>query len=292
MKNFLIIIALFICSLVKGQVQVITLDGSKSSDSDGVIATYRWTQIGTTPSQCIITNPTLAIATVVPANGLQWQPGTYSFQLLVTDNQGGSKADTMKIIWSASTPIVDAGNPQSIQAPISSTQLKAVATVTLGIVKTWVWAQTSGPTTATFNRKDTSTVTVGNLSPGIYTFKILITDNYSAVATDSVQIIIKTANQLPKADAGPDKTITLPVNSVSIGGVDQGQNLAISWTKVSGGTAFIKSPGAPVTSVTGLQRGTYTFQKLVQNELGPSRDLVNVTVKKKCSWLASIFGCK
>ena len=181
---------------------MVFLNGSGSTDPDGTIVKYLWSQIGTTPSLCVITRPDSAKASVVPSGNQQWLVGTYKFKLTVTDNSGASSSDTVQI----------------------------------------------------------------NILPN--------------------------PNKAPKADAGTDQTITLPVNQVAIGGADQGQNLTISWTKVSGGTAFIKSPSAPVTTVTGLQRGSYTFQKLVQNDLGTSRDLVNVTVKKKCSWLASIFGCK
>jgi len=290
MKKFILFLV-FLLSLIvmvfvgHAQVQVITLNGTASKDSDGMIVKWRWQQIGTTPSLLKIANDTVALTTVVPANGLQWVTGVYSLQLTVTDNGGASKSDTVRVTVNASAPRVDAGANQAVTLPIVAVDLKATATVTLGKVRSWAWTQISGPSAAVFNRKDTSTVKVSGLLAGVYWFRMTIVDNYGASANDSVQVIVQAANVVPRSNAGPDQVITLPVQSVAIGGADSPTDATIQWVKLQGpldGT--IASPNASFTQVTGLVAGTYVFEKSVSAGGMTARDVVYVTVKKGCAW--------
>lgn len=272
------------------QVQIVTLDASASKDTDGTIVKWKWQQVGVTPSATKIANDTLAKTTVVPANGAQWMPGTYIFQITVTDNGGASSTAQTKVTWNASAPIANAGTDQTIQLPGTVT-LQASAMAALGIIKVWSWSQVSGPNTAIFNRKDTSRVIVSSLAAGIYTFQINVTDNFGQTSFDQVTVAVKPVNQLPVINAGPDQNLTLPNSSTTIGGADIPSNLAITWRKVSGGTAYIQNPFSYRTVVSQLQAGTYVFEKKA-NESN-IYDTVTVTVKKKCTWLQRLFGkCK
>lgn len=62
-----------------------TLDGSGSSDPDGTIVGYRWTE-GTT------------VVGSTPKVGLTRGPGTYVFTLVVTDNAGATGSDTVTVV--------------------------------------------------------------------------------------------------------------------------------------------------------------------------------------------------
>jgi hypothetical protein len=284
MKNLLLLLFFVLTNIIAfAQVQVITLNGSASSDPDGNIVKYQWTP-GTTPMPCTITNTSSAIATVVPSGGLQWLPGLYSFILTVTDNGGATSSATTTVTVTSNPPTVDAGNAQTVQMPISSINLKASGTATLGIVKSWAWSQVSGPNTATFSRKDTSTVTISNLAPGTYSFKVIVTDNYGITASDTVSITVKAANQSPKADAGSDKTITLPSTSVAIGGTDNPADALVVWHKKSGGAAMIFSPKSSITRVQLFNAGKYVFVKRVTDRSGKSAtDEVVITLNKSSS---------
>ena len=65
--------------------QVFALDGSGSSDSDGTLTTYAWTE-GATPIATGST-PTVSLAT-----------GVHTLTLTVTDNNGGMSTDTVNVV--------------------------------------------------------------------------------------------------------------------------------------------------------------------------------------------------
>jgi hypothetical protein len=70
-------------------------------------------------------------------------------------------------------------------------------------------------------------------------------------------------NQAPQVNAGGRQEITLPDNSITLGGSGQdpdGDKLTFKWTKLRGpGNIRIVSPQSAVTVVQDLQKGTYQF---------------------------------
>src|SRR5207253_10120535 len=113
-----------------------------------------------------------------------------------------------------------------------------------------------------------------DLSAGSYVFSLKVTDNKGATATDNVTVTVNNsspANQPPVSNAGPDKTITLPANSVTLTGTGSdadGSIASYAWTKVSGTGGTIASPAAASTSITGLSVGSYTFKLTVTDNKG------------------------
>ena len=90
-------------------------------------------------------------------------------------------------------------------------------------------------------------------------------------------------NQPPVANAGSDKTITLPTSSITLSGSGSDADGSISkysWTKTAGPSgAVIGSPSSASTSVTGLVQGSYTFRLTVTDNGGATAyNDVNVTV--------------
>ncbi len=91
-------------------------------------------------------------------------------------------------------------------------------------------------------------------------------------------------NAGPSANAGSDKTITLPTNSVTLSGScsdsdSDSRNLkSCTWTKESGSGGSIASPSSGSTSVTGLTQGTYVFKLTASDGYASSSDTVSVTV--------------
>lgn len=94
-------------------------------------------------------------------------------------------------------------------------------------------------------------------------------------------------NATPNANAGPDKNITLPTNSVVLNGSGSDSDGSISsytWTKVSGGSASLNGASTPNLNASGLGQGNYVFRLTVKDNKGASKsDDVNVKVSASSS---------
>lgn len=75
-------------SSINQPASTITLNGS-GSDTDGIIVSYNWTQLS--GPACSIVNPNSATTNVTGMTTI----GNYTFQLMVTDNQGGIGVDSV-----------------------------------------------------------------------------------------------------------------------------------------------------------------------------------------------------
>jgi hypothetical protein len=136
----------------------------------------------------------------------------------------------------------------------------------------------------------------------VFTYTIAVNDNtldlsLVAVANAHVQIndiAIERVFTPPVANAGDDKSATLPVSTVQLtgGGTDAGGTIVTyAWQQVSGpGQAVIQSPGSPVTSIFGLVQGLYVFRLTVtDNDNQSQSDSVRVTVHPPAQpWSLSI----
>ena len=84
----------------------------------------------------------------------------------------------------------------------------------------------------------------------------------------------------PTADAGKDKTITLPDDSITIQGEGSGEGITYRWEKVSGPDATIKNKNKAQLEAEDLEEGTYVFKLTVTDEDGrKATDEVKVKVK-------------
>lgn len=96
----------------------------------------------------------------------------------------------------------------------------------------------------------------------------------------------RSVNKAPAANAGADKTITLPVNKITLSGSGtdaDGTITAYLWTKVGGPGQFtITSPTLAQTTVTNLIAGTYRFElKVTDNSGATAKDTASVIVLPK-----------
>src|SRR5262245_59351307 len=79
-------------------------------------------------------------------------------------------------------------------------------------------------------------------------------------------------NEVPVADAGPSKAVTLPNDNETLTGTgadNDGQVVSYLWSQVSGPNAsLIVNPGSATTDVEDLVEGTYVFQLMVTDDKG------------------------
>ena len=260
-------------------VNSVNLFGS-GTDPDGTIAAYLWTKISG-PANGNFINSSAAITSVT---GLV--QGVYKFQLKVTDNNGATDTDTLQVTVNAANllPTANAGLDQNLTLPTNIAALNGSGTDPDGTITTYLWTKISGPTNGTITNASTAATSVTGLTQGVYKFQLKVTDNSGATDTDTMQVTVNPPlNQAPTANAGSDKTIILPTNSVSLtgSGTDpDGTITAYAWTKISGPTnGTITNASAAATSVTGLVLGVYKFQlKVTDNNGATDTDTIQVTV--------------
>ena len=258
------------------------LNGSASSDGDGTISSYTWSQISG-PNTASITsgnNSSTAISSL--------QQGVYLFALKVVDNNGASDLDSIKVTVNKAAnqhPVANAGSSKSITLPVNSTSLNGtLSSDPDGNISSYSWSQTAGPSTAEITNGDTSVATAASLVAGIYTFQLTVTDNSGASSNASVKITVNAAGiQPPVANAGADQTITLPANSVIIdgsGSAASSGNSIVSyvWTEKSG-PSTVSLTNTAQNTLSNLQAGKYVFMLLVtDNNAATGNDSVAITV--------------
>lgn len=252
----------------------VTLDGTASRDTDGKIVTYAWTKIAG-PSQFNIVN----VGAVSPSvTGLY--AGVYVFRLTVTDDKGATGYDDVTVTVQAANlgPVANAGADISITLPTNTTTLNGGASKDPdGTIVRSVWSKITGPASYAIGDPNALATSLGSLVAGTYVFRLTVTDDKGATASDDVNVIVNNtnvpANKPPVANAGADLSITLPTNSVTLNGSaskdSDGYISKYAWSKVSGPSQFmILSPSSAITIINNLVAGTYVFRLTVTDNTG------------------------
>ena len=122
-----------------------------------------------------------------------------------------------------------------------------------------------------------ATTTVSGLVKGIYQYELTVTDNAGASAKDVVQITVNGSqaiaiiNKAPVANAGADKAITLPLNTITLtgNGTDaDGKISSYSWVKITGIAGNINAGNTATATVSGLVAGIYQYELTVKDNAG------------------------
>lgn len=180
--------------------EVVTLDGSASSDPDGTITSYQWLDASNQP-----------LATGATAS-IRLADGTHTVTLLVTDSQGVTDVDTVQIIVTAPStnqlPLAVAGEDRIV----ADSDARAGETVVLngaassdadGTIVSYEWLV--GQSTVLAN----GAVANVRLADGPQELTLRVTDDAGGVATDTVTITVGTPAPTvgPIANAGGDRII-------------------------------------------------------------------------------------
>ena len=258
----------------------VSLSGN-GTDPDGTISSYSWTKISG-PSAFSIKNassPTSEVAGLVE--------GVYLFELKVTDNNGATGNDTVKVTVIPATnisPVAQAGFDQTITLPTNTISLNGNGVDSDGTISTYLWTKIAGPAAGTITDASSALTAVKGLMPGNYIFQLTVTDNKGAKGTDSIYVTVNAPkNMAPIANAGGDLTIVLPLNTVYLNGSGKdtdGTITAYHWTQIAGpDSASISNKNSASTVVKNLVGGTYEFELTVtDNDEATGRDTVSVVV--------------
>jgi hypothetical protein len=261
---------------------LVTLDGTGSSDVDGQALTYSWS---------ILSKPTGSTATLsLPTTANPFftadLAGNYVIQLIVNDGIVNSQPATVMISTINSIPVANPGANQT--GTVGATvQLDGSASSDAdGDPLTYAWSILSQPTGGTAAFLDAHIVNpsfVPNVA-GLYVIQLIVNDGKVDSPPKTVTITINAQNLPPVVNAGPNQTITLPVNFVVLNGTatDDGQPagiLNISWSEVSGpAPVTFSSPFTAVTQATFRAAGTYVLRLTANDTQLSSSSEVVVTV--------------
>jgi hypothetical protein len=185
-------------------------------------------------------------------------------------------------------PLAIAGPDQVLTLPVDSAMLDGRASSDPdGTISSFQWTKIAGPSSFTFNNAGMVRTVVKSLTPGAYFFELRVTDNGGLSAKDTMRVIVQDPgqpNRPPIANAGPDQTLSLPVNASLLDGsasTDPDNNIvAYIWTQIAGpSAAMIVQPSAVQSSISSLQLGAYRFELKVTDAGGLfSKDTVQITV--------------
>ena len=236
--------------------QVVSLNGSNSTDSDDGIASYHWVQLG--ESSVNLSNPNAAQPNFV-ALGVGPEGASLTFELTVVDNAGNQGRDTcvVNVTWENEPPQADAGSDQTVNEGVVIT-LDGSSSVDIddGIVS-YLWTQTGGmgitlsdPTSfqPTFRAPD-----VGPDGASL-NFNLTVTDEKKKKNTDSCIVNISWQNEPPTAIVTPDFTETTEGTLVELdgsGSTDADDGIAsYLWSQVEGDPVSLSDPSSVVTTFT------------------------------------------
>ena len=256
----------------------VIINGSGTSET-GVLG-YAWTK--KSGGNATLVNATSAILTVQDL-----EEGVYVFELEVIDANGSAFDEVTVTVFPLGfnhIPVASAGADQTITLPLNAITLNGSGSDEDGTIVTYEWIQLSGPSPATMANADQASVNLTDLVEGLYEFQLTVTDDQSATASATAKVTVnpQAANQLPTVNAGPNKTIYLPVNQITITATasdPDGTIVTILWEKRTGPAATLQNTDKLTFTATDLVQGSYVFRITVTDDRGGSKfDEVTVQV--------------
>lgn len=177
-------------------------------------------------------------------------------------------------------PVVSLPGNQTITLPTSSLTITGNVTDDAGIANvSIVWSQITGPNTANLSSTTSPSITISNLIEGNYIFRLTATDSQGLSSYAEITITVNPVpNQMPIVSAGPDVTITLPTNSITLTATandPDGQIVSYMWQNPTGNVISI----TPQVLLQNLTEGEATYTVIVKDNKGAmASDSVKVTV--------------
>jgi PKD repeat protein len=240
----------------------VSLSGAGSSDADGATLSYSW-NFGDGTSKSGI-NQVYTYAA----------PGKYTVTLTVLDSNGSADNSTAVVTVNSikSAPVANAGPDQAVTIGQTITLDGSGSTDSDGTISSYRWVEG--------NKTLSSSVafSTNELSLGIHTITLTVTDNDGTIDTDST---IVTINQLPNippiANAGPDQTVAAGQTVILDGSGSSDSNGKTDSYRWSEGDKTLSSN--VIFSTKDLTPGTHIITLTVtDNDKASSTDTVIITV--------------
>jgi hypothetical protein len=239
--------------------ETVALDGSASSDPNGLPISYQWTQVSGPAGTFVdpnVSKPTFAVG----------QLGDYSFQLIVYNGSFYSYADLVKVTVKNDPPTAYAGDDQlfSDEQPIASVTLDGSrSSDPEQVALNYRWKQVGG-WNVSLDDPRAARPTFLHPWPGVYLFELVVNDGLQDSPPDVVAVVIG-PNNPPVANAGPGRYVAS--GSVTLDGTGSSDpdgygTLSYQWKQVSGAAVTLSGTNTPTPVVSGLVART-TIQRFV-----------------------------
>jgi len=167
--------------------QVVTLDGSASTDPGGTISSYAWSQISGTNVE--LGSPSEQTTTFTTPN----IEGDLMFRLVVVDNESASDSDTItvSVINTNIDPIAIAGEDQIVEINDPVTLDGSSSSDSDGTISSYLWSQISGEAVTLSAANEAITIFTAPAQEDILVFKLLVSDEFGGESSDTISVLVQ-----------------------------------------------------------------------------------------------------
>jgi len=238
---------------------ILSFNSNGSTDSDGTISTYKWSDGATILSN----SSSFSISTLTN--------GTHTITLTITDNKNASSSATISITITNSKPIakVNVNKTTAIFGDILSFNSNGSGDSD-GTISTYKWSD--GATILS----NSSSFSISTLTNGTHTITLTITDNKNASSLATISITITNAQPIAKANVNKTTAIFGDILSFNSNGSGDSDG-TISTYKWSDGATILSNSSS--FSISTLTNGTHTITlTITDNKNASSSDNITITI--------------
>jgi PKD repeat protein len=203
--------------------------------------------------------------------------GIYNLALAVSDSEFTSTSSVQITVNPANAaPVVSVPSSAAVTLPGTLT-IHASATDDAnppGSILAFQWSQQSGPAPVVFSAPTALNTTVTFSQAGSYLLSLTANDS-QLTGTGLISVAVNPANQAPVVFPGPDQTLALPANTLTLAGTvtDDGLPacvpLSIQWSAISGpAPVTFSAPASATTVATFTTAGNYVLQLSASGSIG------------------------
>ncbi|HWJ92997.1 MAG TPA: carbohydrate-binding protein, partial [Flavisolibacter sp.] len=181
-------------------------------------------------------------------------------------------------------PLPNAGPDQTVSVSAAQVTLNGSAIDPDGSIAVYKWAEVSGPNNATLSATNTPVVTATGLVAGTYMFRLTVTDNGGATASDDVIITVSSSAPAPTSQRIEAESYTAMSGIQTENTGDAGGGLNVGWQENNDWMDYsVNVPAAGTYTVNFRVATTNTgVQFQLRNASGTS--LATVTVPNTGWW--------
>lgn len=250
---------------------VVTLDGSKSSDADGDLITYKWS-FASVPNG---SSATLSNVTIVNPNFTTDVVGAYVLNLIVNDGKVDSAVSTVTINAAKpnSAPVANAGQTQNVLKGTTVNLNGSLSSDADNDPLTYSWAFTSKPveSTAVLSNPTSNNPSFVPDVVGAYVLNLIVNDGHVNSVVSTVTINASRTNVAPVANAGITQNVVTGAIVMFDGSASSdadGDPLTYKWgftSKPAGSVAVLSSASAAKPTFTPDVAGAYVLNLIVND---------------------------